>query len=94
VLVFHLSHLTAWHLSISTHLPPQLLNSSTPQLLFSHSITNCICYPIQVIGAASAGWTPLRFNEWFDNDFPDWLEIDSKEDALAGNEHDGNRDVD
>jgi hypothetical protein len=47
-----------------------------------------------VIGAASAGWTPLRFNEWFDNDFPDWLEIDSKEDALAGKEHDGNRDVD
>ena len=37
-----------------------------------------------MIGAASAGWTPLRFNEWFDNDFPDWLEIDSKEDALAG----------
>ena len=43
---------------------------------------------LQVIGAASAGWTPLRFNEWFDNDFPDWLEVDSKEDALAGKGYD------
>lgn len=36
------------------------------------------------MGAASAGWTPMRFNEWFDNDFPDWLEIDTPETARAG----------
>lgn len=29
---------------------------------------------IDVVGATKAGWTPLRFNEWFDEDFPDWLD--------------------
>ena len=29
---------------------------------------------IDVVGASKAGWTPLRFNEWFDEDFPDWLD--------------------
>ena len=39
---------------------------------------------LQVVGAASAGWTPMRFNEWFDNDFPDWLDTDTAEGAKAG----------
>lgn len=39
-----------------------------------------------IVGAASAGWTPMRFHEWFDNDFPDWNEIDAKEDAMPGAE--------
>jgi FMN phosphatase YigB (HAD superfamily) len=25
-----------------------------------------------VLGASAAGWTPLHFKEWFDEDFPDW----------------------
>ena len=37
-----------------------------------------------MVGAASAGWTPMRFNEWFDNDFPDWLDTDTAEGAKAG----------
>ena len=32
---------------------------------------------IDVVGAASAGWTPVRYNEHFDEDFPDWLDTDS-----------------
>ena len=56
-------------------------------------IPHCVYWTLQVIGAASAGWTPLRFNEWFDNDFPDWLEIDSKEDALAGKGYGRNKQL-
>lgn len=56
-------------------------------------ISHYVPYMLQVIGAASAGWTPLRFNEWFDNDFPDWLEIDSKEDALAGKGYGRDREL-
>ena len=26
----------------------------------------------------------MRFNEWFDNDFPDWLDTDTAEGAKAG----------
>ena len=32
---------------------------------------------IDVIGAAAAGWTPVRYNEHFDEDFPDWLDTDA-----------------
>ena len=39
---------------------------------------------LDVVGAASAGWIPLRYNEWFDQDFPDWYDIDSKETAAEG----------
>jgi phosphoglycolate phosphatase-like HAD superfamily hydrolase len=35
-------------------------------------------------GAASAGWKPLRFTEWFDDTFPDWTIKDSEEDAATG----------
>lgn len=34
-----------------------------------------------VAGAAAAGWTPLLFNEWFDEDFPDWSAVDTPETA-------------
>jgi hypothetical protein len=37
-----------------------------------------------VEGAAAAGWTPIRFNEWFDEDFPDWYAIETNEEADAG----------
>lgn len=39
---------------------------------------------LDVIGAVSAGWTGLRFNEWFDNDFPDWRATDTMETAEDG----------
>lgn len=49
-----------------------------------------ICFHIgnsletDVVGAVSAGWTALRFNEWFDDDFPDWTAVDSAADADKG----------
>lgn len=39
-----------------------------------------------VAGAVGAGWTPLRYHEWFDVDFPDWNDIDTEETASAGAE--------
>jgi FMN phosphatase YigB (HAD superfamily) len=39
---------------------------------------------VDVLGAAAAGWTAMRINEDFDNDFPDWLEIDPAERADEG----------
>ena len=37
-----------------------------------------------VKGAVNAGWTSLVFNEWFDEQFPDWEEVNSPEDAEVG----------
>lgn len=37
-----------------------------------------------ILGASNAGWTPMRFNEWFDNDFPDWESIETIEEAESG----------
>jgi REG-2-like HAD superfamily hydrolase len=37
-----------------------------------------------VAGALAAGWTPLRINEWFDEDLPDWTAIESEDEAEAG----------
>jgi len=31
-----------------------------------------------------AGWNPLRFREWFDEDFPDWFDFDTPETAEEG----------
>lgn len=31
-----------------------------------------------VAGALAAGWTPLRFNEWYDEEFPDWTDTDTE----------------
>ena len=39
---------------------------------------------VDVMGAAAAGWTPLRYNEWFDEDFPDWLDTDTQAGAEQG----------
>ena len=42
-----------------------------------------------VTGAAAAGWTALCFNEWFDEDFPDWNAVESyeqQEEALGHKE--------
>jgi len=50
------------------------------------------CYHIgnslltDVMGATAAGWTPLRYHEWFDEDFPDWEAADTIEDADKGAE--------
>ena len=35
-------------------------------------------------GAIQAGWTPLIYNEWFDDQFPDWNEINTEENAAEG----------
>ena len=40
--------------------------------------------PLDITGAAAAGWNPLRSNEWFDEEFPDWRDIDSEENAEEG----------
>jgi len=37
-----------------------------------------------VEGATAAGWTPIRYNEWFDDDFPDWYAIETVEEADSG----------
>jgi FMN phosphatase YigB (HAD superfamily) len=37
-----------------------------------------------LVGAAAAGWTPMRYNEWFDNEFPDWFDTDTAERAEEG----------
>lgn len=37
-----------------------------------------------VEGAFAAGWTAFRYNEWFDDDFPDWNAIDDEESADLG----------
>ena len=48
------------------------------------------CYHIgdeqatDVAGSIAAGWNPVRYREWFDEDFPDWTEIDNNEEAAAG----------
>lgn len=48
------------------------------------------CYHIgdsiesDIAGATLAGWNPIRFNQWFDNEFPDWTQVDSQEDAQDG----------
>ena len=34
-----------------------------------------------VAGAIAAGWTPMRYNEWFDDDFPDWTDVDTEQTA-------------
>ena len=39
---------------------------------------------IDAVGAITAGWTPLVYNEWFDEQFPDWNEINTIEDAAEG----------
>ena len=52
--------------------------------------TTTACYHIgdtlenDVAGAADAGWTALRINDKFDDDFPDWFDIDTEEGAAAG----------
>ena len=37
-----------------------------------------------IVGAAAAGWNPLRFNEWYDEEFPDWTVADAPSEAEAG----------
>jgi REG-2-like HAD superfamily hydrolase len=37
-----------------------------------------------VVGAVSAGWTALRYNPWFDEEFPDWYAINTEESAEEG----------
>jgi hypothetical protein len=37
-----------------------------------------------IVGAASAGWSPMRINVNFDNDFPDWTATDPAERAEEG----------
>lgn len=37
-----------------------------------------------VAGAVAAGWNSLRFNEWFDEDFPDWTVADAASEAEQG----------
>ena len=37
-----------------------------------------------VAGATAAGWTPMRFNEWFDEEFPDWTDVDTEQNASEG----------
>ena len=39
-----------------------------------------------IVGALDAGWTPVRFNEKFDDDFPDWNEFEEAQDAISGAE--------
>lgn len=41
---------------------------------------------LDVAGALAAGWTPVRYNEWFDVDFPDWNDADTEESATEGAE--------
>ena len=40
--------------------------------------------PLDITGAAAAGWNPLRSNEWFDEEFPDWRDSDTEENAEEG----------
>lgn len=37
-----------------------------------------------VLGATSAGWQAMLYKEWFDDDFPDWFAVESKEDSDIG----------
>lgn len=37
-----------------------------------------------IFGAGAAGWSPMRFKEWFDEDFPDWTVYDTPETAAQG----------
>ena len=39
---------------------------------------------LDVSGSTLAGWTPLRFNEWFDEQFPDWNSVETIETAKEG----------
>ena len=36
------------------------------------------------VGAIAAGWTPLIYNEWFDEQFPDWNDVNTEVDASQG----------
>jgi len=38
------------------------------------------------VGASRAGWSPMILNEWFDEQFPDWFDIDTAETADEGYE--------
>ena len=38
----------------------------------------------ELVGCTSAGWNALRYNEWFDEEFPDWFEVDDFESADEG----------
>jgi len=52
-----------------------------------------------VAGGMHAGWMALRFNEWYDDDLPDWNAVDSDEHAAEGQQarqellHWGRRDT-
>eukprot|EP01041_Mallomonas_annulata_P008090 gene8090-16601_t len=52
-----------------------------------------------VKGAMASGWNAVRFNEWFDEDFPDWFATDTPQTANEGFErraafqHWGRRDT-
>lgn len=39
---------------------------------------------VDVAGAVAAGWNAVRYNEWFDEDFPDWFDIETIETANEG----------
>lgn len=39
-----------------------------------------------IVGAINAGWGAMRYNEWFDEDFPDWDSFDTEEQAEEGAE--------
>ena len=39
---------------------------------------------IDAVGAITAGWTPLIYNEWFDEQFPDWNDVNTIDDAAEG----------
>ncbi len=40
-----------------------------------------------IMGAISAGFVPLHINEWFDEQFPDWTQVDTVETAQQGAEN-------
>mmetsp|Transcript_14122 Transcript_14122/g.23494 ORF Transcript_14122/g.23494 Transcript_14122/m.23494 type:complete len:396 (-) Transcript_14122:286-1473(-) len=58
----------------------QAVGVSEPALCFH--VGNSVDTDVE--GAAAAGWTPLRYNEWFDDEFPDWNDIDDTEEADSG----------
>jgi FMN phosphatase YigB (HAD superfamily) len=41
---------------------------------------------LDVAGANDAGWNPIRYNEWFDDDFPDWSDALPVHEARKGAE--------
>jgi FMN phosphatase YigB (HAD superfamily) len=48
----------------------------------SYHVGNSI--DLDAMGAAQAGFTPLVYNEWFDEQFPDWFAIESELEADDG----------